>query len=173
MTSATTASLTREFQEALNTHVVGYSWTYWNEERVLQGLQPLELPVAPAPLAPLLRDVERVGLRSTRLPPGTPLFRGLETPRAPEGIRGLDERAGGCSTLTLDRVTSFTPYETVAREHGPTLLVVTLASPEAEVFADLTSVEGAYDPARHCGDVGVEVQLMPGTYAVRVVEPNM
>jgi len=73
-------TLTRQFHEDLATHIVGYSWIYWNEERVAAGLPPLNIPVDPAPLEHLQCDVEKLGLQKTELKEGDILYRGYSTP---------------------------------------------------------------------------------------------
>ena len=148
--------LSIEFHDALATHTAGHSWGVWNEERVLDGLEPLPLPVVPSPIGPLLRDVEKAGLRRTALKPDTRLFRGYMVGR----IVGLGERS-----LTIDRITSFTPFPAVAREHGPVTVCVRGPGVSGGGVSDMTMCEDAhYDSTIHCGDLYTEVCLMPGTY---------
>jgi hypothetical protein len=83
---------------------------------------------------------------------------------------GLDR-----NSLTIDRVTSFTPFQSVAYGYGSVVLCVVLGSPDVEVFADFTT-EYAIGIGHHrlmsIGDAGVEVQLMPGNYRLAAFTLN-
>jgi hypothetical protein len=170
--SWTPGPLADAFDELLATHIVGYSWNCWNEERLLAGLPPLELPVEPVPLPPLLATAKHLGiLGRTRLTTGSVLYRGFGTVER-RRIRGVDEVNG---TLTLDRITSFSPFQDqTIDEHGPVICAVILTSPDMVFSDDSECVDCRYGQAcrvwpgkvHHSGDLAMEVQLLPGTYVL-------
>lgn len=166
----------KEFYEFLSTHIVGFSWNYWNEERVENGQTALQLPVPPAPIGPLISWArDNKFLHNTSLPIGTRLYRGLSMTLWDDVI-GLNDQG---TILTLDRITSFTPFLEVAQWHAldesrcdvavPVILEVTLMNREC-VFADMTRfrLQDIVDDRRlqFPGDIGLEVQLLPGSYCV-------
>jgi hypothetical protein len=158
----------------LASHIVGYAWNCWNEERVELGLPELDLPVTPTPFDLIRHEALRMGvLHQTLLDFPVRLYRGYGRLDARQ-IRGLNS-----DVLTLDRVTSFTPFEDIARiEHGPAYISVILRSRQ-DVFADDSACGGCTDSScdmfpgkcTHTGDRGIEVQLMPGTYQVVMYTP--
>jgi hypothetical protein len=111
-------------------------------------------------------------LGRTALREGTILYRGYGDASV---IQGFDAAR---QELILDRITSFTPFEEIAREmHGPRVCAVVLHTVSA-VFCDDSACSCArgcrphmrcgWDAGKalHCGDLGIEVQLLPGQYRV-------
>lgn len=173
----------------LNTHTVGWCREYWNED-VIAGLGPHPPPVKPVPLEPIMDMARVLGvLGKTHLLPGTILYRGYGNTKV---IHGLDLKS---MTLTTDRITCFTPIKDYSIEvFGPHIISIVLTDPSSTVFCDDTECGECQEYAEcegcgecgecsgmtqcsvfpgklyHCGDLGVEVTLLPGTYKVRSIE---
>jgi hypothetical protein len=161
--------------KCLETHVDGYSRGYWDDRCEEDGLEPLaDMPVPAAPLAPLLRAAQLLGhLGNTNLRPGALLYRSYGPLRASD-IVGYDPDAG---TLTLDRITSFTPLRSAAekvyglsrnekaRGERLTLLCVTLPDPKECVFNAWYDYRRDTSAPPYLCSYG-EVQLLPGVYRV-------
>jgi hypothetical protein len=161
------------FDEALYTHIVAYSAHAWDDD----SKPSFPLPVKAFPIEPLVEAAIAFNmLGNTRLEPGAHLYRGFGG-IDPASIHGYD---GASGKLTLDRITSFTPFEDVARgEFGPTTLCIKLPS-KSVVFCDDTMCASKstcfcdhktpcnVTPGKlhHGGDLGTEVQLLPGTYKI-------
>jgi hypothetical protein len=170
----------RRLNSMLLSHIVGYSWNVWNEERALRNKPLHTLPVRPSPLNKVLALARKCGVRTGN---HKVLYRGFggATPNAIDGYDPVRK------TLTLDRITSFTPDRALAAaEHGPTLCCIEVDDPATAVFADWTacSLEAGCCHASHVctvrgpcarghfGDIGIEVQLLPGTYRVRYMNDS-
>jgi hypothetical protein len=154
----------RKFQDHLDTHILGYSDTFWNEERVKKGMPRLSIPIKPHPLQPLVVKSKKQGcFGKTNLENGTILYRGYGNASK---INGYDPKQ---KILNTDRITSFTPFMKAAREHngpvGGIVCAIMLPSPET-VFCDYSACKykfGCMTGNRRCA----EVQLMPGQYHVK------
>lgn len=166
----------KELNNLLESHIIGYSWVAWNEERVERGEDPVPIPVPPAPLERIKELAKELGvLGVTKLIPGSLLYRGYGN------IKNIDGLSQDKKTLTLDRITSFTPFkEYVKSEYGPIVVCIVLDN-ICNVFSNTSrccNTTGCRSdgPCRinlslvHTGDIGIEVQLMPGTYNVKSVE---
>lgn len=146
-------------------HNCGYSHEYHNGERYPDDYLPI--PVTPSPIEPIVKAALQIGAFGARnVRTGVVLYRGLST----DEVVGYDPAN---HTLTIDRITSFTPIRETAESHGSFILAVVLHDIRYVFTDDSGCARGCsydapciYDRKKkyHLGDLGVETMLMPGTY---------